>query len=251
MIKQILTPVLLCIALINNVTKVRAQVFKVQSFDGVSGEVKVMPLNSRGVLKILYLTDGINMRDVNYIKSTELLNKHFIKVVYAVRAGVGMELLHTLVLSIGTKKLYQSMHITSFFEENFIDFSKQVDTANIVDVHSIYNVNLAFLDNGHQGGKVKVKIHDERSSKHNTGDDFKNDTDCVLNFDVERHIFYDSLKSISQHFTVYDAKTRKEARQYINGTYPAIHLGRSVCYYIKGEWYEKDDYGNLSGFTYR
>jgi hypothetical protein len=251
MIKRILIPVLLCTALINNVTKVRAQVFKVQSFDGKRGEIKVKPIDSHGVLKILYLKDAINMKDVNYVKSAKQLNKHFIKVVYAVRAGVGMELLHTLVLSIGTNKLYQSMHITSFFEENFIDFSKPVDTANMVDVHSIYNVNLAFLDNGHQGGKVKIKIHDERSSKHNTGDDFKKDTDLVLNFDVNRHIFYDSLKSISQNFTVYDAKTRNESRRYISGTYPSMYFGRNVYYYIKGEWYERDNYDNLSGFTHK
>ncbi|WP_091211249.1 hypothetical protein [Mucilaginibacter gossypiicola] len=251
MIKRILIPVLLCAALINNATKVRAQVFKVESFDGTRGEIKVKPIDSHGILKILYLKNVINVSDVNYIKSAKRLNKHFIKVVYAVRAGVGMELLHTLILSIDTKKLYQSMHITSFFEENFIDFSKPVDTANMVDVHSIYNVSLAFFDSRHQGGKVKIKIHDERSSKHNTGDDFKRDTALVLNFDVNRHIFYDSLKSISQNFTVYNAKTNNESKKYISGTYPSMHFSQNVYYYIKGEWYERDIYGNLSGFTYR
>jgi hypothetical protein len=247
--KLILIFSLLLVSLTNSQTQ--AQAFKIESFDGGNGEISVTFNENEEHLKISYLKDAIYMDHVMEIKSTEVLHKRFLKITYSEHAGTGIHMLTTLVLSIGNKRLCQSMHIISLFKEEFIDFSKKVDTGNMVDVRSIYKADLTFAKNGGGDYKVEVKIHDKQVSKHHSASDHKKDINLVLLIDPKQHIFYNSQKRISQYYTFYDPKTDKQTGMRVYGTYPEMRLGQYIYYYIKGEWYQRGSVNELSKYAYR
>ncbi|HTE00980.1 MAG TPA: hypothetical protein VK668_16930 [Mucilaginibacter sp.] len=178
------------------------------------------------------------------------MSKSFLKIVYGARGGTGIHISKTLILTVNNQKLRQSLHITSLFNEEFIDFSKPVDQLKPVDIKSVYELNFALAGDNTRNYKLNIKIHDEKQSKQNPRTNYSHNKEAVLIFDLNQCIFYNEHKAVSRYFIVFDPKTQNETRQYISGTFPVVKLYKSEYYYIKGEWYEKND-NNLSKYSYR
>lgn len=246
--KQIIITAILFVGLINIA---HGQVFNIQSLDGNSCQVRVLPDDENNTLTIAYLKDTLHIKGFTDIKAIDVLNKSFLKIVYSIRGGSGIHLRHTLILSVSGKTLCQSLHITSLFDEEYIDFNKPVDSSNPVEKKSVYEADLNVTGNNSQSYRLDVKVHDEKKSKHAPQTNYNRHDAVALSFDTNQNIFYSTHQDVSKYFTVYDPKTQRETKQYMMGTFPVVKLGKIEYYYIKGDWYEKSINEDLSKYSYR
>ena len=246
--RQTLIAIMLFIGL-TNIAK--SQTFNIESLDGKVRQVNITPNYGKRILTITCLNDTIHIKDLTNIETTNILNKHFLKIVYSLRGGSGINLRNTIILSVNGRTLCQPLHIMSLFDEEFIDFSKPVDSSSPVDVKSVYEANLYLTGNSNENYKLNIHIHDERKSKHASQTNYNRDTNFTLSFDTSQYVFSSNHQDIAKYFTVYTPQTLNETRQYMMGTFPVIKLGQNEYYYIKGEWYKKNDNDYLYKCSYK
>jgi len=249
MIKHLFKVIVLFLVLIGNIAS--GQSFTIHSIGGSSQLINVSIHEESSALIISALQDTITIKDFNNLTGKiAVLNKSFLKIDYRVRAGTGMDDQRTIILCFSGKHLIKSLHVTSFFKEEFIDFSKPVDTANLVAVKTVYALKLDLKESMQQRYTLSVKIHKEKKSKPEPKANYNHDNGAELNYDSNRNIFYSTHENVSQYFTIYDAKTGKDTKRYIMGTFPAVKLGEYEYYFIKNDWYEKNKYNDLIKYTY-
>lgn len=242
--------VILLIILINVGKAVQAQSYTIESFEGIPQKINVTCDGEN--LTITCFRDTIHITDFNdFPEGATLLNNNFLKVVYDARGGTGLHLTHTLLLCVNNQKLYQAIHITSVFNEEFIDYSKKVDPANPVAERSRYELFLNLTGSSKEDYKLTIHIHDERKSKEPHRTNYNKNSQTVLKFNKLLNIFYSKYERVSNRFTVFDPKTYDEGKQYVSGNFPVVRLGAYDYYIIKGEWYEKDDHNNLTKYSYK
>ena len=249
MIKRLFKVITLFLMLISDIAN--CQSFGVQSFDGSKQIINVLFNEKTDNLKITALKDTITIKDcIGIIGEMEVLNKSFLKIAYNTRGGSGIHLQCTVLLCVSHRHLVQSLHVTSLFNEEFIDFSKPVDTANLVDVKSVYELKLKLKDDAKQHYILDVKIHDTRKSKSEPKTNYAHDSEVDLSYDSSRNVFYSTYENVSQYFTIYDPKIGRDNKLYIMGTFPAVNLGEYEYYLIKNVWYEKNKYDDLTRYSY-
>ena len=229
---------------------IKAQVYTIQSFDGGIEKIRISTDDIHRRINISYLNDSIYLPNFNNMVAIKVLLNHFLSIDYEQRSGTGMHLQHTLILCVNHKKLIQSLHITSLFNEEFIDFRKP-DATNLVDVKTVYELKLNLVNDKTLGYKLKVSIHDEKWSKHNKKTDHNKNDDIVLQFDKSQNIFYTKTESVNHNFDMYDPQTEHGLKKIISGKYTTVVLGKSHYYFIKGEWYENSDNKNLVRYSYQ
>ncbi|SDE40811.1 hypothetical protein SAMN05216464_10627 [Mucilaginibacter pineti] len=245
-LKRIAIITILLVGLVVNLAK--GQVYNLKSFKGDDIQIKL--LLDKGILSIRFLKDTVCFRNVDNLKIMKVLNNNFLMIVYDARAGSGMHMVRTLILSANNNKICQSLNVTSFFKDEFLDFSKPHLTSPIeVEVKTVYNADLSLTGNNNQNYKLNGKVHGERKSVHEPKINYNYNDAASLHFDRNQNIFYNSHESIAQYFTIFDPKTQKEIKQYIKGTFPIAKLGRYKYYYIKNEWYERYD-NDLSKYSF-
>lgn len=243
--KQIFIFAMLLAGLISNQAK--GQAIKIQSFNRKAETIYVLPDYDRAVLTVATLKDTLHIENCTEVEEAIALNKRFIKIVYQVRGGAGINLMHMLILTSINNKLYQSLHITSLFNEEYIDFNKK-PVSTKPDKSSRYEVKVDFPNIDYH--KMTASVYKEEKSKDHPQNDYNKQSTITLTFDTIKNIFYGSTVNISQYFTIYDSKTQQERKQYLIGPFPAIQLGGYSYYYIKGEWYEKGHGDSLSKYAY-
>jgi hypothetical protein len=215
------------------------QAFTVESLDGTKQLVEVMPLNYGATLTIKCANTAIHIGNINHLDTVHLLNKSFLLVTYSFRAGSGMQAAKTLVLSVRNQILYESLHINSTFNEEFMDWSKP--TPALIKASAKKTIHEAALNlTGNSIGtyELTIKFHDERKSVNKPKADYQHELTTVLTFDRNRNVFRSSEKNISQDFIIIGAKTKNETKKKINGAISIIKLGEEKYCYIGGEWYE-------------
>ena len=228
------------------------QAFNIRSFDGPVRKIYLVSDYTKDALTISCLKDTLHVKDfTTIVGEISILKNNFLKVSYKTRGGSGIHVQHTIILCVDNNRLYQALHVTSLGNEEFIDYSKPVDTANLVDEKSVYEVKLSLIGNSVPTYKLNLNIHNEKWSKHNSSTNHIYNKTAILKFDKDLKIFYNTDKNISHDFTIYDPKTGSESKQFIFGRYPAIILDSYSYYYIKGEWFEKNAYFDLGKFSYR
>ncbi|MFD2720017.1 hypothetical protein ACFST9_14935 [Hymenobacter monticola] len=215
------------------------QAFTIESLDGSKQLIEVMPLNYGASLTIKCANTAIHIENINHLDTVHLLNKNFLLVAYSFRAGSGMHAAKTLVLSVRNQTLYESMHINSTFNEEFMDWSKP--TPALIKASAKKTIHEAALNlTGNSIGtyKLAIKFHDERKLVNKPKPDYQHDITTVLTFDQNRNVFRSSEKNISQDFIIVGAKIKNETKKKINGAFPIINLGEEKYCYAGGEWYE-------------
>ena len=226
------------------------QKIDVLSFEGTNEPVFVLS-DDKDNLSVAFLKDTLHIKDVYNVKSIAVLDKRFLKIDYTSRGGSGINLQLTLLLCIRNNKLYQPLHITSLFREEFIDFRKKHTGAATPDIISDNTVKVNISGTSYSGYKMNANVYDWKKSKENPHDDYNKESNIILNFDAVNNVFYNSHAHLSKYFTVYDPKTGEESKQYLMGTFPEVKLGDYIYYYIKGEWYERGGGDDLSKYSYR
>lgn len=215
-----------------------AQVFTLTSFTGAKKAVTVSPISNKGEVSIMSLKDTIRFVDVYTIEKATLLNPDFLMVTCSVRAGSGMRLEKTVIVCAKGDHVYEALRISSFFKEDFLDFSKPVQGPMKVSLKTIYRAGLDLIEDQANNYKLHVKIHAERKSIIRAADNYSYNHAVSLNFNTSQNVFYNGEEYLAQSFSIFSIKTNAESKRYIKGTFPIVKLGDYKYYYIKGEWYE-------------
>lgn len=246
-LKRTIAATLMLTGLVTHLTN--AQTFKVKSINGINSEIKVS-LDDRDMLKICYLTDTVYIKDCyGFTDSPSILNKQFLKIDYRTRAGSGLDWILTDIFCVKDNKLVQSLHITSIFKEEFIDFRKIYNPANGPDVGSLYKVNLKLSGNNYSDYKMDVIIHDKRKSKEDQHN-YNRKSFAALKFDPLQGIFYTSKINTAKYYRFFDTKTEVEKKKYLYGTFSIVKLGSHNYYYVKDNWYEEQEKNYLYKLSY-
>lgn len=239
--------ILLVVSVIN---QAKGQEYSLRSLNGDGAQFQLSKNDRENILSIIYSNDTVYVRDVEDIKIAKILNNNFLLIDYQVRAGTGMNVTKTLILAGSKNKISQSLSITSFFHEDFLDFNRQATSPMNVEVKSLDTVDLALIGDNIENYKLRAKIHEERRSTHAPKSNYKTDAFTTLIFDKTQNIFFNSHEHISGYYTIWDPKKQEESRQYIKGTFPVTKLGNDKYYYINHTWYKRSDKNYLTKYTY-
>lgn len=248
-ITRILTIITLFIGLIINPSY--GQTFTIESFDGDKQLLHVLSDENKRILSITTTKDAIYIGGLNNLDTVRMLNKHFLMVTYQPRTGTGMRELKALIISINNHKLCESLHVVSLFREEFIDFSKSQLPSAKVSVKTIYKIDLSLAGTNNTNYKIRAKFHNERKSIDEPKGNYNNNQIINLAFDQTSNIFYSSREKVLQHFTIRNAKTENEAKEYIKGTFPVVRLGNYKYYYKARQWYEWSEGNYLTQESYK
>jgi hypothetical protein len=229
----------------------QAQTFQLQSFDGKKQVVKVSVAAGRDVLNLITGKDTLKINDCMVLEEAIVLNKSFIRLVYTMRGGTGINTRGLLIVGCKDNRLYQAVHIVSLYHEEFIDFSKKKITLNAPDVITNYAVKVKLSGDKYPVYKMNVAVHAENTEKDNPGKSYNRTGNVMLNFDTVNNVFYSGRTKIAKHFKMYNVKTGKHTRPFIKGDFPTIKLDSYKYYYASGTWYEENDYGDLIMLSYR
>src|SRR3569833_70480 len=224
--------------------------YNVLSLDGSNQKIGLNYNEVHETLKLSLLKDSLCVYGVSYLDTVITLNSQFLLVHYGIRGGSGIHVKRALLICVKNDKLFQSLDITSVFNEEFIDFSKQVDTLNPVDRKTVYECKLTISGNDIHDYKLNALVHREKKLKEIPSQYFSSDQTFKLNFDPIKNIFFNSVREVSQYFNVFSEKTVSESRQYFLGK-PAITLGDFKYYYNNDAWYEQQQPDYLITYTHR
>jgi len=148
---------LLLLTMMTAATITKAQSFTIDGFDGKTKEIHLYVGDE--TLTFIYLKDTLHISNFNnLIGKIAISNKNFLKVVYRIRAGTGIDDQHTLLLCVDDKKLYQSLYLTSVFNEDFIDFSKKVNPSDPVAMKSRYRLFLNLDGSESEGFNLNIMM---------------------------------------------------------------------------------------------
>jgi len=254
MFKSVLIPTILFAVLACEITN--AEVYNIKALDGSAKRISVVD-NEKSTLIISCLQDTIRINNWNNTLGTTLLNHNFLKVVYAIRAGVGLHEVHTAILCINKNKLIEALHFESLFHEEFQDYRETTDPIGGVAVNSTYKVDLTLTGNTVKDYRLTAKVHDTQKSKLSRKEKFNLNSIAHLNFDLAENIFYTDQLDIARYFTVSryftetGTKFRKKGKLHIKGKFPVVKFGKISYYYIKGCWYERGRGDDLVKYSYR
>lgn len=237
---------LLFIVILNS--QLKGQAIKIQSFDGKTQTINVSHDSGHDVLTISTAKDTIRINHCSGLEETSSFNKHFVKISYQVRGGSGIRLRRMIILTSKNDRLYSSLHVTSLFSEQFIDYSKKAPSS-VSDKTSLYEVKIRSFDRDHQ--KLILSIHDTLQSKDQPKSNHNSKSDIALNFDATRNVFYSNEAKMAQDFVFHDSKTGQKNKKYLKGEVPVVELGKYVYYYTKGDWYEKNGRNSLFRYAYK
>nr|WP_067053920.1 hypothetical protein [Mucilaginibacter sp. L294] len=226
------------------------QVFKLYSFSGEKQSIQILPINGKAILAIICSKDTVYIKNVNEIKIAKILNDKFLIVTYSFRAGSGINATKTVILSVSQNHIYQSLHVTSFLKEDFLDFRKPTNPMTVA-VKTLYNTDLSLTGSTKENYKIRAKIHNERKSVAEPKSNFNTNLITNLKFDKDQNVFYSSHEYISRYFTIFEPKSGSKQKGYLKGTFPSVKFGKDKYYYINGEWYDRSDGNYLAKYTYR
>jgi len=197
--------------------------YNIQSLEGRTVSVKILPDYVNDILCVIYLRDTVKVFgywDVS--PKTSYLSKQFLKIDYEVRGGSNFGLGNSLIICVSNNKLYEALHVLRYTDWE----SELVKT---------YNVKFALAD--HKKDYVlTASIRDKSISSINPETNYDYTSSSKLHFDKKLKIFYsikddlyDTLK-VTYHDTTY--------RREIQGNFPEVILEDNKYVFIGGQWFE-------------
>ncbi|QEC75021.1 hypothetical protein [Mucilaginibacter ginsenosidivorax] len=197
--------------------------FNIQSLEGRTVRVKVLPDYIHNILCVIYLKDTVKVFGYwDVVPKTSYLSKRFIKIDYEVRGGSNFALGNSLIICVSDNKLFEALHVLRYADWE----SELVKT---------YNVKFALVDRK-KDYVLTASIRDKSISSINPETNYSYTNSSKLHFDRKLKIFY-SIKSnlydtlnVSYHDTTY--------KQEIQGNFPEAILGDNKYVFIGGQWFE-------------
>jgi hypothetical protein len=204
-------------------TKKDTRTFNIQSLEGRTVRIKILPDYVHNILCVIYLTDTVKVFDYwDVSPKTSYLSKQFLKINYEVRGGSNLGLGNLLIVCVSNNKLYEALHVLRYSDWE----SELVKT---------YNVKFAFLNNK-KDYILTASLRDKSFSSINPETNYDYSNSSKLHFDRKLKVFYsikydlyDTLK-VSYHDTTY--------RREIQGNFPEIILEDVKYVFIGGQWFE-------------
>jgi hypothetical protein len=217
-------------------SKACAQTYQMQAFDGAPSHVRVVQRPSSQGLAISCLRDTLILSDCWALDQVKVLNKQFLQITYAIRAGSNQGLGKTLLLSVNQGKLHQALKVESY--RNY-DRRNLAHIPGNTDEYELFQVKTQLLGTTPKTYKLKLTIHDESRSQTTRAANHLSRKQLVLRFDASHQFFYTRQEKVTPRIHVLDPKTDRVIALREKDLVPVIALPTSAYYFIKGEWFEQ------------
>jgi hypothetical protein len=215
-------------------SKACAQTYQLRSFDGEATQVRVVTHLSPQGLVISCLQDTMLLNDCWAIDQVKVLNKQFLQLTYAIRAGSNEGLRNTLLLCVNQRKLQQALKVKSY--ANY-DMRNLAHLPGNPDEYKLFQVQTQLLGTTSKTYRVKLTIHDESRSQTTPATSHLTTKQVLLSFDASRQLFYTNQEKVTPHIHVWDPKTNRVIALRDKDLVPVIALPTSAYYFIKGGWF--------------
>ncbi|GAA3981179.1 hypothetical protein [Mucilaginibacter dorajii] len=204
-------------------TKKDTRTFNIQSLEGRTVRVKVLPDYVHNILCVIYLKDTVKVFDYwDVFPETTYLSKKFLEINYEVRGGSNLGLGNSLILCVSNNKLYEALHVLRYSDWE----SELVKT---------YNVKFALV-NHKKDYVLNASVRDKSLSSINPETDYDYTNSSKLHFDRKLKVFYSIKKNLYDTLKVsYPDTTYK---QQIEGNFPQVILEDNKYVFIGGQWFE-------------
>jgi hypothetical protein len=209
-----------------------------QSFDGVPSQVRVIQQPSPQGLAISCLRDTLLLNECWALGQVKVLNRQFLQITYALRAGSNEGLGITLVLCVNQGKLRQALKIESY--RNY-DLRNLTHIAGNPDEYELYQVQTQLLGTTSKTYKINLTIHDESRSQITPATNHLSTKQVVVRFDASRQLFYTKQEKVTPRLHVWDPKKERVMALRSKELVPVVTLPTSTYYFIKGKWFEQVD----------
>jgi hypothetical protein len=204
-------------------TKKDTKTYTIQSLEGKTVRVKILPDYVHNILCVAYLTDTIKVFDYwDVTPETSYLSKQFLKINYEVRGGSNFGLGNSLIICVSNNKLYEALHVL-----RYTDWESELVKK--------YDVKFALVIRK-KNYVITASVRDKSISSNNPETNYNYRNSSTLHFDKKLKVFY-SIKqnvydtlNVSYHDTTY-------SRQ-IEGNFPEVLLEDNKYVFIGGQWFE-------------
>lgn len=238
---------LIAVILSLNCRVAEAQSYKILSFEG---KQVVLTLNDSlpgRVLEISCPTDHIFLRDCIGVQKVEIMKEKFLKIIYDVRGGTGLNLQNTLVVCLNEGKINVAMLISSY-ANSFVPDKKDLQT---VDLQNTYGVEIKLDSSDESSNHIVSQVHEESEKNGEPENKYNHDTKIILFFDDALHVFYSGRTTLCGNLFIEDTKNQSKRKIRVDAEVPMIKLGSSSYYYIHNQWYERASENVLLKTYYR
>ncbi len=204
-------------------TKKDTRTFNIQSLEGKTLKVKVLPDYVHNILCVIYLTDTLKVFDYwDVFPQTSHLSKQFLKINYEVRGGSNLGLGNSLIICVSNNKLYETLHVLRYVDSE-------------AEVVNTYNVKFALVTRK-KGYMLTASLRDKSFSTNNPETNYDYTNTSKLHFDKKLKVFYSIKKDLYDTLKVayHDTTYRRE----IQGNFPEVILEDNKYVFIGGQWFE-------------
>ena len=164
-------------------TKKDTKTFNIQSLEGRTVRVKLLPDYAHNILCVIYLKDTVKVFDYwDVTPETSYLSKQFLKINYEVRGGSNFGLGNTLIICVSNNKLYEALHVLRYTDWE----SELVKTYNVKFTLATHNKNFI----------LTARIKDKSLSSINPETNYYYTSSSKLHFDHNLKVFY-SIKKLT------------------------------------------------------
>ena len=206
-------------------TKNDTKTFNIQSLEGKTIRVKIVPDYVHNILCVIYLKDTVKVFDYwDVFPKTSYLSKQFLKIDYEVRGGSNFALGNSLIICVSNNKLYEALHVLLYTDWE----SELVKT---------YNVKFAFVIHK-KDYVITTSIRDKSLSSTNPETDYDYTNSSKLHFDKKLKVFYSIKKDL--HDTLKVGYVDTTYKREIEGNFPEVILEDNKYVFIGGQWFELD-----------
>jgi hypothetical protein len=205
-------------------TKKDTKTYAIQSLEGKTVKVKVLPDYVHNILCVIYLRDTIKVFDYwDVTPKTSYLSKQFLKVNYEVRGGSNLGLGHSMIICVSRNKLYEALHVLQYTDWESGELLKK------------YDVEFALLIRK-KNYIINARVNDKSISTNNPETNYQYTNNSQLHFDKKLKIFYSIKQNLYDTLKVsYHDKT---FRRKIEGNFPQVLLEDNKYIFIEGQWFE-------------
>ena len=206
-------------------TKKDTKTYTVQSLEGKTVKVKVLPDYVHRILNVICLTDTVKVFDYWGVPpEISYLSKQFLQLNYSVRGGSNIGLGNSLIICASNGKLHEALHLLRYAHWE----SELVKT---------YDVKLVFL-NYKKDQVLMTSIRDKSHSSSNPETNYDYTSTSNLHFDKKLKVFYSIKKDIYDTLKVVDPN--RTYKRKIQGNFPTVILEDNIYVFIGGQWFEYD-----------
>lgn len=188
-----------------------------------------------------HVMDSLTISDVTGITDVSILKDTFVSITFSRRAGSGVKVRFTKLISAKEEKLFESLFLftTNSFRMKKT-FEDEVDNATPIDEKSIYEIKLSLQGSSYTEFKLFLE---ESSFVFSTIDPSANEDwkkTFVLNFDFQKMVFSNGRTVLAGSFIYRYGVVEKEL-VFQNEEVPEITLIKQHYLYVNNSWCAQRD----------